>query len=192
MSAQEVAMYGVLAAVALIFGYVEALFPAPVPVPGVKLGLGNVVVLFALAAFGPRPGFAIMLVKVVVSALLFGNPSVFMYSLAGALASFAAMWGLLHVRALSLVGVSMAGGVCHMLGQDAVVAAALAPYMALAYLPVLVVSGLLAGLATGYLCRLMARTAGRSSAFMGRLGGVSGGAAAGRPLAGGSQKGGRA
>ena len=55
LGALEVATYGLLAAVALIFGYVEALFPLPVPVPGVKLGLCNVVVLYALASFGWRP-----------------------------------------------------------------------------------------------------------------------------------------
>lgn len=187
LSAREVAVYGVLAAVALVFGYVEALFPPPVPVPGVKLGLGNVVVLFALAAFGPRPGFAIMLVKVVASALLFGNPSVFVYSLSGALASFAVMWGALHARGLSLVGVSMAGGVCHMLGQDAVVALVLSPGVALAYLPVLVAAGLVAGLATGYVCRLMARTAGRSKAFRARA--AAAGGAADEGLEGTGQEG---
>ena len=165
LSALDVATYGLLAAVALIFGYVEALFPLPIPVPGVKLGLGNVVVLLALAGFGWRPGLAVMLVKVVASALLFGNPSVFAYSLAGALASFAAMWGALHVRRLSLVGVSMVGGVAHMLGQAAVVAAVLAPYVALVYLPVLMVAGLITGLLTGYVCRMVARAVGRSTLF---------------------------
>jgi len=166
LSALEIATYGLLAAVALIFGYVEALFPLPVPVPGVKLGLGNVVVLYALASFGWRPGLLVMLVKVVASALLFGNPMVFAYSLTGGLVSFAAMWAALRWwRTLSIVGVSMLGGVCHMLGQSAVVAAVLAPYVALTYLPVLMVSGLLAGLLTGYLCRLVIRATGRSSLF---------------------------
>ena len=74
LSALQVATYGVLAAVALVCGYVESLVPLPVPVPGIKLGLGNVVVLYALVAFGPRPALAIMLAKVCASALLFGNP----------------------------------------------------------------------------------------------------------------------
>lgn len=163
--ASNVALYGLLAAVALICGYVEALVPLPVPVPGIKLGLGNVVVLFALAAFGAKSGLVIMLVKVVASAMLFGNPAVFAYSLAGGLASFGAMCLAARCRALTVVGVSMVGGVCHMLGQSLVVAMLLAPYVALGYAPVLVVSGLVAGLLTGYVCRFVIRTVGGSSHF---------------------------
>lgn len=161
LSALEVATYGALAGVALVFGYVESVLPAPVPVPGVKLGLGNVVVLFCLEAFGARPAALLMVVKVTASALLFGSPAVFMYSLAGGVASVAAMTVAARVRAFSVSGVSMAGGVFHMVGQMLVVAAVLSPQVALTYLPVLLVSGLLAGLLVGYLCRAaLAATAG--------------------------------
>lgn len=168
MSALEVATYGLLAAVALIFGYVEALFPLPLPVPGIKLGLGNIVVLFALAGFGWRAGLAIALVKVVVSALLFGNPMVLMYSAGGAALSFAAMWVALHWSRLSIVGVSMTGGVFHMVGQLAVVAFTFSLYVALVYLPVLLISGLVTGLLTGYVCRLVIRTTAKSNLFKSR------------------------
>ena len=168
MSAFEVATYGLLAAVALIFGYVEALFPLPLPVPGIKLGLGNIVVLFALAGFGWQAGLAIALVKVVVSALLFGNPMVLMYSAGGAALSFAAMWVALHWSRLSIVGVSMVGGVFHMVGQLAVVAFTFSPYVALVYLPVLMISGLVTGLLTGYVCRLVIRTTAKSNLFKSR------------------------
>ena len=168
MSALEVATYGLLAAVALIFGYVEALFPLPLPVPGIKLGLGNIVVLFTLAGFGWRAGLAIALVKVVVSALLFGNPMVLMYSAGGAALSFAAMWVAMHWSRLSIVGVSMVGGVFHMVGQLAVVACTFSPYVALVYLPVLMISGLVTGLLTGYVCRLVIRTTAKSNLFKNR------------------------
>ena len=168
MSALEVATYGLLAAVALIFGYVEALFPLPLPVPGIKLGLGNIVVLFTLAGFGWRAGLAIALVKVVVSVLLFGNPMVLMYSAGGAALSFAAMWVALHWSRLSIVGVSMVGGVFHMVGQLAVVAFTFSPYVALVYLPVLMISGLVTGLLTGYVCRLVIRTTAKSNLFKSR------------------------
>ena len=168
MSALEVETYGLLAAVALIFGYVEALFPLPLPVPGIKLGLGNIVVLFTLAGFGWRAGLAIALVKVVVSALLFGNPMVLMYSAGGAALSFAAMWVALHWSRLSIVGVSMVGGVFHMVGQLAVVAFTFSPYVALVYLPVLMISGLVTGLLTGYVCRLVIRTTAKSNLFKSR------------------------
>lgn len=164
-TALDVATFGLLAALALVCGYVEAVVPLPIPVPGVKLGLGNVVVLFTLASFGVRAGFLVMLVKVVACALLFGNPAIFIYSLAGGLLSFGAMVLALRVRALSIVGVSMVGGVAHMVGQAAVVAVVLAPYVALTYLPVLLIAGLLAGLCTGYVCRIMIRVFGHSSLF---------------------------
>lgn len=168
MSALEVATYGLLAAVALIFGYVEALFPLPLPVPGIKLGLGNIVVLFTLAGFGWRAGLAIAVVKVVVSALLFGNPMVLMYSAGGAALSFVAMWVALHWSRLSIVGVSMVGGVFHMVGQLAVVAFTFSPYVALVYLPVLMISGLVTGLLAGYVCRLVIRTTAKSNLFKSR------------------------
>ena len=83
--------------------------------------------------------------------------------------SFAAMAGALRVRALSVVGVSMVGGVAHMLGQSAVVAAVLSALVAAAYLPVLLVAGLASGLVTGYICRLMIRVFGHSSLFRRRM-----------------------
>ena len=157
MGALQVATYGVLAGLALVCGYVESLVPLPVPIPGIKLGLGNIVVLFALVALGVRPALVIMLVKVCASALLFGNPTVFAYSLAGGVLSFAAMALASRVCALSVPGLSMAGGVFHMVGQMAIVAAVLTPQIALAYLPVLLVAGLVSGLVVGYLCRLVLR-----------------------------------
>lgn len=164
-SAVRVATYGALAALALIFGYLEAMFPLPIPVPGIKLGLGNIVVLYALVCLGERAGFGIMLVKVVASALLFGNPLVFAYSLAGALVSYALMAVALRWQRLSLVGVSMLGGVGHMLGQLIVVSIVLTWRIAFFYLPVLVVAGLVTGAIVGILCRLTIR-ATRNSAVI--------------------------
>lgn len=163
--AHDIAASGLLACIALVFGYIEALFPLPVPIPGIKLGLGNVVVLFAIVAFGWRAGVLVMLVKVMASALLFGNPTVFFYSLAGGVASCIAMCAGVRLRGLSLVGVSMLGGAFHMAGQLAVVAAVLASHVALAYLPVLLVAGTATGCLVGYVCRLVVRTVGRSSFF---------------------------
>ncbi|MEE8717588.1 MAG: Gx transporter family protein [Coriobacteriales bacterium] len=164
-SALRVATYGVLAALALIFGYLEALLPLPIPVPGIKLGLGNVVVLYALTCLGEGPGLAVMVVKVVASSLLFGSPTVFMYSFAGALASFAVMSLALRWSRLSLLGVSMLGGVAHMLGQLVVVGVVLTWQVAAFYLPVLVVAGLASGAVVGILCRLAIR-ATRNSAVL--------------------------
>ena len=167
-SAQRVAVSGLLTSLMLVLGLIERQFPLTAAIPGIKLGLGNIVVLFALAGFGWRAGLAIALVKVVVSALLFGNPMVLMYSAGGAALSFAAMWVALHWSRLSIVGVSMVGGVFHMVGQLAVVAFTFSPYVALVYLPVLMISGLVTGLLTGYVCRLVIRTTAKSNLFKSR------------------------
>ena len=91
-----------------------------------------------------------------------------MYSAGGAALSFAAMWVALHWSRLSIVGVSMVGGVFHMVGQLAVVAFTFSPYVALVYLPVLMISGLVTGLLTGYVCRLVIRTTAKSNLFKSR------------------------
>ena len=164
-NAANAAFYGVLAALALVVGYLEVLFPLPIPVPGIKLGLGNIVVLFALLGFGWKAGFAVMIVKVAASSLLFGNPSVFLYSLAGGAISCLAMCAAVWCARMSVTGVSMVGGVFHMLGQLGVVAVVLAPYVVLTYASVLLVAGLATGAINGYLCKLVIRTVGRSSYF---------------------------
>lgn len=153
MSSQQVASYGILTALSLVLGYLEVLFPLPVAIPGVKLGLGNIVVLFALIAYGRRPALLLMLIKVFASALLFGNPSTLPFGLFGGLLSFAVMAGAVSFKSLSIVAVSMLGGVAHNLGQLIVVAVVLGPYVALANLPILLVAGLITGVLTGLVCR---------------------------------------
>lgn len=160
MTAREVASYGVLTALCLILGYLEVLFPLPVAVPGVKLGLGNIVVLFALVAYGRKPAFVLMLFKVCSSALLFGNPAVFPFSMAGGLLSYAVMALVLPSGKLSLVGVSVLGGITHNLGQIAMVALLLGPAIALANVPLLMVAGVITGLAIGFICRASLKALG--------------------------------
>ena len=154
---QRIALYGLLTCVALVAAYVEALIPLPVTVPGVKLGLGNVVVLFALERLGERPAFYLMLAKVLCTGLLFANPSMMLYSLAGGLLSLALMILAKKSGWFSLIAVSVIGGVAHNAGQLALVAALLSPAVALVNAPVLAVSGVVAGLAVGALTSLALR-----------------------------------
>ena len=79
---KKVAFYGVFAALAILMGYVESLFPPPVPVQGVKLGLANVIVLIALYFMGAKAALGINVIRVVISALLFSGFSGFLYSIA--------------------------------------------------------------------------------------------------------------
>ncbi len=145
---RSAARYGLLVALAMVLSWLESLFPLPVALPGMKLGLTNLVVLFALYRMGPRPAAAVSLARVLLVSMTFGNAYSLAYSLAGAAASLALMLLLKRAGTFSMLGVSVAGGVGHNLGQILVAAAVLGPG-ALWYLPALLVSGVLAGAAVG-------------------------------------------
>lgn len=137
---------------------VEALLPLPLPLPGVKLGLANLVTLLALSFYGFRDGLTVALARVVLGALLTGlflSPA-FLLSVSGALASTAVMALLLRwTRCFSLLGISMAGAVAHNLGQLGAAALLLQSSAVYFYLPVLLVAGIPTGLCTGYLLTLL-------------------------------------
>lgn len=151
--ARRAALYGALTALALVAGYLEMLVPLPVTVPGVKLGLGNVVVLFALERLGARPAAFLMLAKVTCSTILFANPQTFAFSLAGGALSWAVM-AVAHKSGLfSTIATSVLGGIAHNAGQLIMVALLLSPQVALANAPVLALSGVICGAAIGVAVR---------------------------------------
>lgn len=149
--ARRAALYGALVALALAAGYLEMLIPAPSTVPGIKLGLGNVVVLFALERLGSRPGLAVMAAKVACSSALFGNPQVFAFSLAGGLLSWGVMALAVRSGLFSIIAASVLGGIFHNLGQLLMVAWLLSPQVALVNVPPLLIAGVLCGAAVGVL-----------------------------------------
>lgn len=153
--ARRAALYGALTALALVAGYVEVLVPLPVTVPGVKLGLGNVVVLFGLERLGVRPAALLMLAKVACSTILFANPQMFVFSLAGGVLSWAVMALAWKSGAFSTIATSILGGVAHNAGQLVMVALLLSPQVALVNAPVLAVAGVLCGAAIGVLVRAL-------------------------------------
>lgn len=148
MKASKVAQYGLLTALALVLSYLESLVP-PLGVPGVKLGLPNLAVVFALYRVGFKDACAISLVRVVLVALLFGNGAALAYSIAGAALSLALMGLLKRTGKFSSVGVSVAGGVAHNAGQILVAMALLETSRLAWYLPVLWISGMIAGVLVG-------------------------------------------
>ena len=151
--AQRAALYGALTALALIAGYLEVLVPLPVTVPGVKLGLGNAVVLFAIARLGAKPAAALMLAKVLCSTILFSNPQMLAFSLAGGIVSWAVMALALRSGLFSIIATSVLGGIAHNAGQLIVVAALLSADVALVNAPVLAVAGAITGALIGVLVR---------------------------------------
>ncbi len=155
--AKVVAQYGLLVALALILSYAEAQIPAFFAVPGMKLGLTNLVVLVALYRMGTKSALLINLVRIVLVAVLFGNGMSLAYSLAGGLLSGLVMILLKRTGKVHIFAVSVAGGIAHNVGQI-LVAMALLETTALAwYLLVLwftgLVSGAVIGLVGGELCR---------------------------------------
>lgn len=145
----RLASFGVFVALALIFSYIEALIPFQMGIPGVKLGLANIVIVIALYRMPPGEVVTLSVVRVILAGFLFGNLMSILYSLAGGLLSLAVMWGLKHVKEVSILGVSIAGGVFHNLGQLLAAAVVVETYGVFTYAPVLLVSGLITGLVIG-------------------------------------------
>lgn len=151
-AAHRVAYLGLMAALAILCGYVEALLPVNFGIPGMKLGLSNIVIVFVLSRLSWREAVLVSAVRVLVIGFLFGNLFSIAYSLAGTLLSILVMSLLLKSRRFGLVGVSAAGGTAHNIGQI-VVAFLVTPALPLLwYLPVL----MLAGVATGVVIALAA------------------------------------
>ncbi|MBD5471647.1 MAG: Gx transporter family protein [Lachnospiraceae bacterium] len=151
----KTAYMGLLTALALILSYVENLISFQPGIPGIKIGLANLAVLICLYLFSWREAMVLTIVKAVVSGLLFGNLFMIAYSLAGALVSaltmiFLKKSGLFHVPV-----VSAAGGVMHNMGQLLVALFVVETYSVVYYMPVLILSGLAAGIVIGMAAALV-------------------------------------
>ena len=145
----RVAYFGVFTALALIFSYVETLIPINFGIPGVKLGLANLITLIALYKMSTKEAYLISIVRVVLSGFIFGNLFAILYSLAGGLLSLTMMTVFRKSDKFSIYGVSMAGGVFHNVGQLIMAMLVVESVTIAGYLPVLLVSGLITGLVIG-------------------------------------------
>ena len=155
---RKTAVLGLLAACAIVFSYVEMLLP-PIwaAVPGIKMGLTNIVILFVLYKFSLKYAAAISLTRLLVVLLLFGNFMTFSYSLAGAVLSLVIMAILKKTGWFSMVAVSIAGGISHNLGQVLVAMAVLQTKEIGYYMIALSVSGIVAGMIVGLVSALLIR-----------------------------------
>ena len=161
MKAKRIVLDALLAAIALSLFLVEAQIPSPVPIPGVKLGLANVVTVAALFLLTPADAFAILFVRVLLGAVFGGNMMALLYSAVGGLLCFLVMLCLRKaVTAKQIWACSAVGAIAHNCGQMAVAVAVTRTGALVVYLPVLLVSGILAGIFTGLAAQFLIRRAG--------------------------------
>ena len=140
ISAKTVALLAMMIALALVFSYVETLIPINFGIPGVKLGLANLVIVAALYLIGGKEAFLVSVVRIFLSGFMFGNLASIMYSLAGGLLSLA---------------VSVLGGICHNIGQLIVAILVVENLKLIFYVPVLLISGFVTGLLIGIVSRVI-------------------------------------
>lgn len=146
---RRIAVSAMFAALALIFSYIEAILPLSTGIPGVKLGIANLVVILALYNMNFRYAMGINVIRILVAGLLFNGLFGALYSLAGGVVSLTVMWLLKRTGLFSMAGVSMAGGVAHNMGQLLVASALVSNLKMFVYLPVLMFSGIAAGILIG-------------------------------------------
>lgn len=145
----KTAYFGVFTSLALILSYVETLIPISFGIPGIKLGLANLVIVIVLYTYGGKEAFLLSVTRILLSGFLFGNLSMILYSMAGGVFSLANMVLLRRTGGFSIQGVSIAGGVFHNIGQLLLAMMIVETYQVWYYFPVLLVSGLVTGLLIG-------------------------------------------
>ena len=152
ISVRTVAKLGLLLALALALGYFESLLPVS-GIPGIKLGLSNTVLLYALYLVDRRSAWVLMVLKVVLSGLLFGGVNAMIYSFAGGVLSLTAMILMKKIKSLSIIGVSISGAVMHNVGQVLAACFMVSSAAVLSWLPVLLVSSVVTGTVTGVIAK---------------------------------------
>ncbi len=147
--AKRVAMAGIFVSLALIFSYVESLIPFNFGIPGIKLGLANVVIVTGLYFMKLPDVCLISVIRIFVSGLLFGNMMSLIYSLSGGILSLAIMIILKKINKFSVIGVSISGAVCHNIGQIAAAIIVTGVPVIAYYLPILMAVGIITGAVMG-------------------------------------------
>ncbi|MBQ5357118.1 MAG: Gx transporter family protein [Oscillospiraceae bacterium] len=155
MKTKKVAMLGLTIALAMIMSYIEALVPLSFAVPGIKMGLANIVIIFVLYKIGTKEAILVSLIRVILVSLLFSNVMAMAYSIAGAVLSLSVMWLLKKTDRFSFVGVSIAGGIMHNVGQIIMAVILLGTEQIALYLPVLIITGTVTGVVIGIVSGLV-------------------------------------
>lgn len=149
MVKNRAAYFGLFTALALIFSYVETWIPFHIGIPGVKLGLANLVIVIALYKMPIEQVYLLAITRVILAGFMFGNLFSIIYSLAGGILSIIIMWFLKKNDGFSVIGISIAGGVFHNIGQLLIAMFVVESLNLVYYIPVLLIAGLLTGFIIG-------------------------------------------
>ncbi len=155
MNVKRLCTLAVSVSLAMALSFFESLIPPLTAVPGVKIGLANIVSLFLLYSLGAPSAAAVALIRVFLSSLLFGSTLSLWYSLAGACLSLAVMIAARRIHIFSMLGVSVLGAVFHNIAQVTVAVIVMETSAIAVYLPSLLISGVLSGIAVGTLGAIM-------------------------------------
>ncbi len=159
LTTRQLALCAVLTALALGLSYMEGLFPVSllIPLPGIKLGLANIVTVYALYELGVWPALAILTARCLLGSVFAGNASALIFSLMGGVLAMLVMIVLSRLRRLSIFGVSIGGAAAHNIGQIGAAIITLGSTAPVGYLPVLLVVALFTGALTGFVVSLLFR-----------------------------------
>ena len=153
---KKTAALGFLLALSMILSYIESILPLSIGIPGIKMGLPNLIVVILLYLYGEKEALTVNILRIVLSGFMFGNLFAILYALAGALFSFTVMFIMKKINVFSIAGVSIGGGVFHNIGQLIVAMFVVETYAPIFYLPVLLAAGVVTGFIIGLISmRLM-------------------------------------
>ena len=162
MSAKRIAKMSMLVALAIIFSYIEFLIPINLGVPGIKLGLANLVIVIALYTMNTMDVWLISILRILILGFMFGSGMSIIYSIAGAVLSLIVMCIIKRIKGFSIVGVSIAGGVCHNIGQIVVAMLVVETTGILYYMPALLVAGVITGAIIGIVSKRVVRVVSKN------------------------------
>lgn len=167
LTTKQLTLCGVLTTLALALSVMENQVPLSLAIPGIKLGLANIVTVFALYALGPAQALLILLARCVLGAVFAGNMNALIFSLLGGFTAMAVMILLSRLRRLSVYGVSVGGAAAHNCGQVAAAVLTLGSTAPLYYLPVLLLVSLFTGALTGLVAACLFRALGHTDLMKG-------------------------
>lgn len=155
ISVKKIAIIAIFITLALVLSYVDSLIPLAIMVPGIKIGLANIVIILSLYMIGEKETILISTIRVILSSLLFGTMLTFAYSIAGAILSFIIMVILKKKTTLAMMTISIIGAVSHNIGQIIMAVIIMSTKEIIYYLPILMITGVISGTIIGILSSLL-------------------------------------